>query len=101
MGSEYTHVFLNFFVVIALMCVLFYLMRKFKLAKYAGNKNIKIINVMPIGAKEKVILMEVNNTILLLGSTPNHIETLYVFNELATTEENSESKKNFSALMTS
>jgi hypothetical protein len=30
--------------------------------------------------------MEVNNTVLLVGSTPNHIETLYVFNELEYTK---------------
>lgn len=101
MGSEYTHVFLNLFAVIALMGVLLFLMRKFKLTKYAENKNIKIINIMPIGTKEKVILMEVNNTILLLGSTPNHIETLYVFNELVTSRENSDPKKDFSTLMSS
>jgi flagellar protein FliO/FliZ len=99
MGSEYTHVFLNLFAVIALMGLLFFLMKKFKLAKYASNKHIKIINIVPIGTKEKVILMEVNNTMLLLGATPNHIETLYVFNELMPTEESVEEKKDFAALM--
>jgi flagellar biogenesis protein FliO len=37
-----------------------------------------------IGAKEKMLLVEVNKTVLLIGATPSHIETLYVFNELET-----------------
>lgn len=64
------------------MLGLVFLLRKFKLAKYASNKHIKIVNIVPIGAKERIILLEVNKTILLVGATPSHIETLYVFNEL-------------------
>ena len=45
----------------------------------------KILNTISIGTKEKIILMEVNHRTLLLGSTPTHITTLYVFDEI---EEN-------------
>jgi flagellar protein FliO/FliZ len=82
MGTEYVHVILSLLAVVALMLGLVFLLKKFKLTRYAVNKHIKIINIVPVGAKEKIILMEVNNTVLLVGATPNHIETLHVFNEL-------------------
>lgn len=59
-----------------------YVAKKLKLAKNNGNKQINIINAVSIGAKEKILLVEVNNTTLLLGATPNHIETLHIFYEL-------------------
>ena len=48
----------------------------------ANNKHIKIINAVSLGTKEKIVLMEVNDVVLLIGATPNHIETLHVFNGL-------------------
>lgn len=86
MGSEYAHMISNLIAVITLIFVLVFVMKKLKIAKYAGNKHIKIINVVPIGPKEKLMLMEVNNVFLLVGATANHIETLYVFNELSAAE---------------
>jgi flagellar protein FliO/FliZ len=82
MSSEYIHVFVSLLGVIAIIFVSVFLVKKFKFHKYAKHKHINIINIVPIGSKEKVILLEVNNTFLLIGATPNHIETLYVFNEM-------------------
>ncbi len=81
MGSEYLHVMLNLLFVVIAMIGFFFLLKKFKISRYAANKHIKIINIVPIGTKEKIILLEVNNVKLLLGATPAHVETLYVFNE--------------------
>lgn len=82
MLSEYNHMILNLLGVLILMLIVLYLLKRFKVAKDAKNQHIKIINTVAIGAKERLILMEVNNTILLVGATPSHIETLYVFDEL-------------------
>lgn len=81
MGSEYAHILLNLLAVIALLVVIFYVARKMKLNKYSENKKINIINAVSIGSKEKIILLEVNNAILLIGATPTQIATLHVFEE--------------------
>jgi flagellar biogenesis protein FliO len=60
-------------------------MKKFKLANNVGDRQIKIMNAVSIGAKEKILLVEVNKTVLLLGATPSHIETLYVFHDVTET----------------
>ena len=82
MGSEYTHVVINLFLVLSLMLGLAYLAKKFKFKHLTKNQYIKVIQAVSIGSREKIILMEVNNTILLLGATPHQIETLYVFDSL-------------------
>lgn len=98
MDNMYSQMILNLAIVLSLMVLLMYVGKKLKSRKTSHNKHIKIINVTPIGTKEKIILMEVNNTILLVGSTPNRIETLYVFNELEQPKPTTESteKPNFS-----
>jgi flagellar biosynthetic protein FliO len=84
MDSAYNHMVFNLVIVLAFLMVLAYIAKKVKLKKFSSNKHINIINTIPIGTKEKIFLIEVNNTTLLIGSTPNHIETLYVFNKLGT-----------------
>jgi flagellar biosynthetic protein FliO len=82
MGSEYSHMIINLFAVVTLMCSLFYLFKNSKFSKYAANKHITIINSVSIGSKERILLIKANNTVLLVGATANHIQTLHVFNEL-------------------
>lgn len=84
MNNLYAHTALNLLAVLIVFMCLIYILKKIKFGKYSQNNPIKIHNTVPIGTKERVILVEVNNTFLLLGATPNHIETLYVFNELET-----------------
>jgi flagellar protein FliO/FliZ len=79
-----------------------YVVKKLKLAKYTQNKHIKVINSVPVGGKEKILLLEVNNTYLLIGATPNSIETLYVFDQLQqpqTVDSKDTAKKTFADQM--
>lgn len=103
MESEYAHAMLNLLVVMVLMLGLFFAARKFKLVKNAANKHVNIVNAVSIGAKEKILLIEVNNVQLLVGATPNHIETLFVFNEMESakseTAEKDRQKVSFSELL--
>lgn len=89
--SQYSYVMINLILVISLIFVLVFFIKKFKLGRYTENKYIKIHNMVSVGPKEKIILIEINKTALLLGATPNHIEMLYAFDEL--NEHASENKK--------
>lgn len=99
MGMEYFHVMLSLAAVISLMLVLVYFIKKFKLTRYAANKHVKVINIIPIGSKEKIILVQVKDSKLLLGVTANHIETLYVFNETDREEKASEFAEKMEAVI--
>ncbi|VVC77079.1 Flagellar protein FliO [Aquicella siphonis] len=70
--------------VVVLLLVLMYALRKLRLHKYADSPAIKVVNSVSIGAKERIILLEANQTMLLIGATPSHITTLHVFNERET-----------------
>ncbi|MDK8463936.1 flagellar biosynthetic protein FliO [Marinobacter sp. SS13-12] len=47
-----------------------------------GNtRAIKVVSVMPMGTRERIALIEVGGTQILLGVTPSTIRTLHVFDE--------------------
>jgi flagellar protein FliO/FliZ len=83
-------------VVLDLMLVLFFialalfLLKKVQSKAAQNNQYIKIINSLSIGPKEKIILLEVNQTYLLVGATANQIDTLYAFDELKPQTANSD-----------
>ena len=93
MASEYGHILFNLFALVVVIMLSVVILKKFKLAKMSGNQYINIMQVMPIGQKEKILLVEVQGAFLLLGATATHIETLHIFDstpktqDLATPEE--------------
>jgi flagellar protein FliO/FliZ len=71
-------IFLSLLLVIAVVFMLAYLMRRFNVTQ-SGTSNIKVIASMMAGAKERVIVIEVAGEQHLLGITAhniNHLVTL-------------------------
>lgn len=66
------------FLVLALLILVFYLIRKFSAAKgIKGSRDfIKILSVHHMSPKEKLVLVEVLNEVLLVGVTPNQISKI-------------------------
>lgn len=62
-------------VVLALIFVLAYVVRRFNLAPSTNNV-LKTVAVAPLGQKEKVVLMEVNGKQYLLGVTPQQVNLI-------------------------
>ena len=79
--SDFSYVYLNLLLVIVFLLFVYYFFKKYKFRKYSKNSPMRIINTIQVGNKERIILMEVNKTSLLIGATSNHIETLHVFDE--------------------
>jgi flagellar protein FliO/FliZ len=44
-----------------------------------GNGLLRVLGVTAVGPREKVVLLEVGEKILMLGVTPNNVRTLHVF----------------------
>jgi flagellar protein FliO/FliZ len=44
-----------------------------------GNGLLRILGVTAVGPREKVVLLEVGEKVLMLGVTPNNVRTLHVF----------------------
>lgn len=77
------HVIINFIVILAFIVVLLYVLKQVITVRVKLNQKINILQNTMIGSKERLLLVEINNTTLLIGATPTKIETLYVFDQHA------------------
>lgn len=74
-------VIVNLIVILAFIVVLLYVLKKVITVRAKLNQKINILQNTMIGSKERLLLVEINNTTLLIGATPTKIETLYVFDQ--------------------
>lgn len=82
-GTTYGQNAIKLIGIIIFILVLMYVLKRLRQTKFADSPEIRVINTVAIGTKERIILMEANNTMLLIGATPNHISTLHVFDDSA------------------
>lgn len=75
------HIIVNLAGLLIAIIFFFYIIQKIKMTKVNLNKDIKVINSLSIGAKEKIILLEVNKQLLLIGATQSSLNTLHVFQD--------------------
>ena len=61
-----------------------------------ANSNMKILGGMSVGQRERVLLMEVGKTQLLIGTSPGNIRTLHVFDEPVVFSDTDETTVSFS-----
>ncbi len=73
--SSFTSMIGGLIVVLAVIFVLAYIVRRFNLSPSTNNA-LKTIAVTPLGQKEKVVLMEVNGKQYLLGVTPHQVSLI-------------------------
>lgn len=68
------------FIVILIMAVSWFI-RRFGQGVLANTSHMKIVATMPLGTRERVMLVEIGGQQLLLGVTATQINTLHVFPE--------------------
>lgn len=73
-------VVLCFFVVVVLV-------KRINGKPFGARNPIQLVSSVGVGPREKVILLQVGETQLLLGSTPNNIRTLHTFSEPVVTAD--------------
>jgi flagellar protein FliO/FliZ len=81
MEPEYMQMIQNLAGVLGAIFLVVYFLNKLFTRKTKLNQEIKILQVVPIGNKEKILLLSVKNQTILVGATPNHIKTLHIFSE--------------------
>jgi flagellar biogenesis protein FliO len=86
MLSEYLHIGLSLFFVILCAWIFFIIFKNINFKSYSKTQLIKIVNMVPVGIKEKIMLIEVDKKFILIGVTSTHIETLHVFDEFSELE---------------
>ena len=67
--------------IIALIFGLSFFLKRFGTGNFAGNSQLKVLSSMPLGTRERIVLIDAAGQQLLLGITPTNIHTLHVFAE--------------------
>ena len=68
---------LSSLMVIGLILVLGFLLKKSKLTNVMGGGQMKVIATLPVGYKEKLMVVKVGEQQLLIGVTPQQVNFLY------------------------
>jgi flagellar protein FliO/FliZ len=63
--------------VLGLIFLLAWLARRFGLQRLGGSTVVKVVTSAPVGSRERVVVVEVAGTWLVLGVTPSHVNTLH------------------------
>jgi len=77
-GAELLRVALSLLGVVALIFVVGWLSRRAQGRIRPGGRRIRCLESMPVGTKERVMLLEIGGTQLLVGVSPNGLRTLHV-----------------------
>lgn len=67
--------------ILLLIYGLSWFVKRFSQGGFMQNPNMKIISAMPLGTRERLLLVDVGGKQLLLGVTATQINTLHVFDE--------------------
>ncbi|WP_421184696.1 flagellar biosynthetic protein FliO [Aeromonas enteropelogenes] len=73
---------LSSLMVIGLILVLGFLLKKSKIANAMGGGQMRVIASLPVGYKEKLMVVKVGEQQLLIGVTPQQVNFLYRLEEL-------------------
>jgi flagellar protein FliO/FliZ len=73
--------FFGLAVVVGLILGVAWFMRRMGQFQGQANSNMKVVAGMSLGQRERVLLLQVGETQLLIGTAPGSIRTLHVFDE--------------------
>ncbi len=68
--------FLALVIVIGIIFAAAWLLRKTRAFDFAGNKQMKIVEVLAFGTKEKLVVVQCNDEYMLLGVTAHNINLI-------------------------
>jgi flagellar protein FliO/FliZ len=80
-GGQLLQLVLGLLLVVGLIFVLAWLMRRVQRAGPAGNQVIELLGSRALGPRDRLVLVQVGNEQVLLGVSPGSITALHVMNE--------------------
>lgn len=86
-SGSLAQVTLGLLLVLALIIGIAWLLRRYGRLQSAANGSLKILGGLSIGARERVVLLQVGDTQLLVGVAPGRVQTLHVLDEPLVTPE--------------
>jgi flagellar protein FliO/FliZ len=68
--------------VVGLILLLAWLAKRFGGVQFRHHGSVRLLSALPLGNREKIVLVQAGDKYLLLGVTPSQVNTLHVFDEL-------------------
>ena len=99
--SDLLRVVTGLFLVILIIVLLSWLVKKVQAVNVGSTKGVQTLATMPLGPKEKVILIRVAGRNLLLGVGSSSVNLLYDFGDQLPVEFDSVNKPSFAELLKS
>ncbi|MBI5040998.1 MAG: flagellar biosynthetic protein FliO [Gammaproteobacteria bacterium] len=97
-GGSLAKMGLGLFAVVFLIVGMAWLMRRMGGMPGTATGSLRVLGGLSMGTRERVVLIQVGETQLLLGVAPGRVQTLHVLDQpIATTEPGKSGKNNFAA----
>lgn len=83
-SGNIAQIIFSLLLVLAAIVLVAWLLKRMNVAQHGTGKLLKVLGAVPIGQRERIVLVEVNDTCLVVGVGPGQIRTLHTFqkNEL-------------------
>lgn len=77
-GEQLVQVLGGLAVVLAMVVVLAWLARRLNASRFAGARNLRLVAGISLGSRERILVVEVGDTQLVVGVAPGRVQTLHV-----------------------
>lgn len=81
LGSQLAQLAMGLTLVVGLIFLLGWLMRRVGPLGGASGQHIRLLASVPLGTRDRLLLVDVAGTQMLLGASPGRINTLHVFDQ--------------------
>lgn len=78
-GTQLLSVLLSLGLILVLILALGWFLRRFSQGGIFSQKGMKVVASLPLGARERLVLVELGGQQILLGVTPQQVRTLHFF----------------------
>lgn len=78
-GTQLLSVLLSLVLILVLILALGWFLRRFSQGGIFASKGMKVVASLPLGARERLVLVELGGQQILLGVTPQQVRTLHFF----------------------
>jgi len=79
--SDYFQVIFGFLSVVIMILLFAWFYKKIGGMKWQSNPNLKIIEALSLGVRDKIVLLQAGDKQILVGLSQGNIRTLYAFDE--------------------
>lgn len=80
-GEQLVQVLGGLAMVLALVVILAWLVRRLNGARFAGARNLRLVAGISLGSRERILVVEVGETQLVVGVAPGRVQTLHVLDQ--------------------